>query len=285
MNKKQIKILKTLLGQDILHTLEKAELYNPMTNTTSDPHEIEISLQIVPRTIMSFLYKHLKPMKANDQLDLELPFVDQARMNINKLSNDVYSGEIYKENKVVYRFKYRPLPSLGLIILSTFELYDVEDLDKIPEHEDKQKENDLMNIINERFQLQSLIKEVIDENMKERDAIQMLLLERVKEAITPKDEFSMNEKKLKLKEFLESRRKTTLNESAIEKHDLDCLDCTGNLYKTGDKHITCCLCFGEFYNKSIPFKKKEGKVEFKFPKNFDVENIEMLLDTIKNNKK
>ena len=284
MNQKQIKFLKSVLGSDIMDVLEKSELYKLGTKTTVDPNEIRVALQIVPRTILSYLIVNLKPMAVGDTKELELPFAD-GRVNINKLGPDVYSGEVYsQDSKILYEFKYRSLPSIGLVLLSTFELYEVptEEVKPALVHDDT--EHKLQDLIDQRLKLHELIRGVVDQRITEREALQQMLLMKLKESFAQPVEDAMVDKKLKLREFLDSRH--SRSEEEVEKNeDLKCLQCTSLLYKSGDKHIKCCVCYGEFHNKEIKFEKKEGKVSFKFPKSFDQENIEMLLESLKSKKK
>lgn len=287
MKAKQVNAIKSILGKDIFDVLEKTELYKPQTKTTLDPSEIRIAMEIVPRTILTYLITNLKPLKSGEIKELDLPFAN-GKINVNKLSNDVYNGEIYSEGKVVYEFKYRSLPSIGLIILSTFELYDIIDNEIAPSIE-KQNEVDskiceIQKIIDERLQLHSLIRNVVDQKISEREALQQMLLAKLKHSFEEQEGVPVADKKLKLKEFLENRQKKV--EDKLDKSEnLKCSDCNTTIYKSGENHIKCCICYGEFHNKNIKIEKNENTVRFKFPKGFDQENIEMLLDSLKKIKK
>lgn len=291
MKDNQIKLIKSLLGKDIFQDLEKAELYNSQTNTTNDPKEIAIALQIVPRVVLTYLISHLKSMQIGDIKELTLPFAE-GRLSVNKLSNDVYSGEVFStDHKKLYHFKYRSLPAIGLVLMSTFELYDMSEMNAAKENVvEVDQEQRLQALIDEKLKFHALIRDVVDQRIAEREVLQQMLLNKLKSAIFTQQpvENEMKDKKLKLKEFLESRQKKiedTGSEELDKSDSLSCPDCTGSIYKSGDAHIKCCICFGEFHNKDIKFEKKEGRVSFKFPKNFDKENIDMLLDTIKSNKR
>lgn len=297
MKENQIKAIKATLGEDIFDVLEKVELLKLQTKTNVDPLEIKIALEIVPRTILTYLIMHLKPVKKDGFIDLELPFCS-GRMQANKHSNDVYSGEIFdSENKKVAEFKYRSLPSVGLVILTTFELYDLTahvqppvTIELRPE-ESKESFADssvkLQSIIDERLQLHNLVRNVVNQTITEREAMQRMLMLKIKESLSYniKESEEINyTKKNKLKEFLENKNKKE-NDIIDKSEDLECPDCTTTIYKSGDSHIKCCICYGYFRNKEIKFSKKEGNIAFKFPKTFDIDNINMLLDTLKRNKK
>jgi hypothetical protein len=314
MNNKQTELVKSLLGEDFFQELEKFEILKPATNTMADPSEIRIALQIVPRTVLSFLFLHLKSKKPGEFAKIELPFAN-AWMEVNKLNYDTYSGIIYKEGKVVTEFKYRPLPSIGLILMSAFELYDVETIEKQVEFYPKQenKVNDLQRIIDERLSLQHLVSEVVERKISEREAINKLINERITQkvadvaikiqeenkkaaleqsmeldvsATAPQDTpvLAMAEnKKSKLKQFLDKKEaKRKENKVEINKNEIKCPDCKTALFKSGEKSLKLCVCYGDHNGKSVKFKKnEEGKVVFKFPAGFETENIEMLVDTLK----
>lgn len=286
MKPNQVKFLKSVLGQDIMDVLAKSELYKPDTKTTVDPAEIKVALQIVPRTILTWLIVTLKPMRNGDSLEVDLPFAP-GKIHINKLGADVYSGEVYtEEHKKVYEFKYRSLPSVGLVLLSTFELYELpkEDLEVTQQvdTESSNKLDSLQDLIDQRLKLNDIIRNVVDQKLSERDALQHMLFMKLKESFTKPEESPMTDKKLKLREFLDSRQKKT---EELDKSEIKCPDCTSTLFKSGDSHIKCCICYGEHRNKEIKFEKNESGVKLKFPKTFDQENIEMLLDCLKRSKK
>lgn len=286
MNLKQITFLKSVLGSDIMDVLAKSELYKPGTKTTVDPNEIRVALQIVPRTILSWLICHLKPMQIGDSKELDLPFAE-GKLHVNKHGADVYSGEVYDKNsKVLYEFKYRSLPSVGLVLLTTFELYEDPTPEVIaiaPQAPVQETDSKLQDLIDQRLKLHDIIRGVVDQRITEREALQQMLLMKLKESFAQPAEDAMVDKKLKLREFLDGRNKK--DEEVEKSEDLKCIQCTSLLYKSGDKHIKCCVCYGEFHNAEIKFEKKEGKVSLKFPKSFDQENIEMLLESLKSKKK
>ena len=301
------------MGEDIFEDLEKIEMFKPDTNSTLDPAEIKIALQIVPRAVLGFLIAHLKPLNVGGNLDLPLPFAN-ATLHVNKISHDVYTGDVVREGKRITEFKYRSLPGIGLILMSTFELYDIADLDKL--RADKPEEtgiDKIQKIIDERLRLSALVRNVVDQRISERDAIQQLINERLSEEVEYEDEdeeelieeplhseeedsveiledskedvMDSKAKKSKLKEFLDSREKRREEKVELDKSEkIECPDCKTNLYK-GEKHFKLCICYGQFHNKEIKVKKAEdGRYNFKFPKSFDTDNVEMLLEAIKSNK-
>lgn len=299
MNEKETKIVKSILGDDFFIELEKSEIFKPNTKTVVSPEEIKVALQIVPRTILSYLFSNLKYRDTGDIIDLELPFVPGAAIHINKLGPDNYKGEVIKEGKVLVEFQHRSLPSIGLILLTTFELYDLSLLDEIkepPKKEVCEKVEKLQDLIDERMMLHHLIKDVVDRRISERDAIHKLIQEKLNshimsvntepeqgEALMTNKEAESMDKKSKLREFLENKEQRRQEEVEIDKSEIRCQDCLTPLYKAGDKdEIKLCVCYGQFHNKTIEFSKsQDNRVKFKFPKSFDTDNVEMLLDTIK----
>jgi hypothetical protein len=314
---KYVQIIKNILGEDFFEELKKSEIgsgiFKPDTKTALDPSEIKIALQIVPKTILSFLIFNLKHLDKGSNIDLPLPFAD-AVLHVNKISNDVYTGDIVSKGKRITEFKYRSLPGIGLILMSTFELYDMDDLGKIRnEKTEDDKIDKLQDIIDERLKLNALVRSVVDQRISEREAIQQIVNDRLSEQFEYEDEEEEEEsfeeplhseeedsveiledskedimdsqaKKSKLKEFLDNREKKRQEQVELDKSEIGCPDCGTNLYK-GEGHFKLCICYGENYNKEIKIKKtQDGKFDFKFPKSFDTDNVEMLLEAIKSNK-
>jgi hypothetical protein len=319
--KNYVQVVKKLLGRDIFDELKKAEIgsgiFKPDTRTTVDPEEIRIALQIVPRAVLSYLVANLKSLEIGGNKELNLPFAN-AQMHVTKISHDVYMGEIYENGKRKTEFKYRSLPGIGLIVMSTFELYDMVDLDKIKEEkiEEEPKMSKLQDIIDQRLKLHCLIKDVVDQRISEREAIRQLIQDKISEAINIKEldtdeddedesedldiDFSEESedleeseedimdsisKKSKLKDFLDSREKKRQEKVELDKSEkISCPDCKTNIYK-GEDSFKLCLCYGEHYNEKIKVKKTEdGRYKFNFPKSFNTDNVELLLDAIKASK-
>jgi len=293
LSEKDTSLIKSILGDDIFQELEKSEvgggLYKKNTKTALDPGEIKVALEIVPRTILSFLMANLKHKEAGEVCKIDLPFAPGAVLECHKLGADNYSGEIVKEGARCVEFLHRSLPGIGLIILTTFELYDLSDMrtnNSAPENHDKTEK--LQEIIDQRLELHRLVRDVVDKRISERAAIDMLIRERLSSHIVSvqidneKDEAPMD-KKSKLRQFLENREKKRQEPVEMDKSDINCPDCGNTLFKNeNDKQIKLCICYGDNMNKTIKFTKAEGgKVNLKFPKSFDIDNIEMLLDALK----
>jgi ribosomal protein L37AE/L43A len=297
MKLKDAKIVKSILGQDIFEELKKSAIYKPETKTALQPEEIRVALEIVPRSVLSFLFMHLKNRESSEVIDIELPWATGAKLHVNKLGADNYSGEITKEGKRMYEFQHRSLPSIGLILLSVFELYDLDMLNEIKEKPIEpavqNRVERLQDLIDDRLMLHNLIRDVVDKRITEREAIGRLIKEKLTEHISsvsaekveePKEEETMEEdKKSKLRQFLENREKKRQEPFEMDKsEDVKCPDCKTVIHKQESNEIIPCVCYGEFFNKSIKITKTiDGKVKIKFPKTFDIDNIEMLLEAVK----
>jgi hypothetical protein len=86
----------------------------------------------------------------------------------------------------------------------------------------------------------------------------------------------------KLEKFLNKSKQEQKKEAQIKKTEgISCPDCGFSLYE-GGKSLVLCICYGEDWNKNIKIKKAENTIKMQFPKNIDPENIEMLLNTLKN---
>lgn len=297
LNERDTKVITDLLGEDFFDALQKSEIYKPNTKSVVSPDEIKVALQIVPRAILSYLFANLRHKGIGDVVDLELPFASNAHLHINKLGPDNYKGEVTQDGKRLVEFQHRSLPSIGLILLTTFELYDLSLLDEIKESKEPQQckqEQDLQRMIDERMRLQGLVQEVVERKLSEREAIYSLVKERLnahvlsinlaeKTGLPNNEEQESMDKKSRLKEFLESRERRRQESVDMDKSEIKCQDCSTSIYKNNDKAIKLCICYGEFMGKSIKLQKTEnGQIKLKFPKSFDIDNVEMLLDTIKN---
>lgn len=307
MNEKEIKLVTSILGDDFFDSLNKSEsgsIFKENTKTATDPEDIKIALQIVPRVILSWLFSNLKYKNVGENIDIDLPFAN-GNLVATKFGPDNYSGNIVSEGERVVRFKYRSLPAIGLIIMSTFELYDMSQVDEIKntqktdeefEERSHNKIEHLQSMIDERLNLHRLVGSVVDKKIEEREAIAELIKLRLNHAVAlssmkyqgeddeEKKEGPVKEdKKSKLKDFLAFRESKRQEPIEIDKSEnINCPDCDTNLYKKEDDGITLCICYGQSMNKTIKFKKSEdGTIKLKFPKKFDIENIEMILDAIK----
>jgi ribosomal protein L37AE/L43A len=298
MKLKDAKIVKSILGEDIFEVLKKSAIYKPETKSAIQPEEIRVALEIVPRAVLSFLFANLKYRENNAVVELDLPWATNAKLFINKQGADNYKGEIVKDGKRLAEFMHRSLPSIGLILLTTFELYDLDMLDEIkekaPQPEVQQRVDKLQDLIDERLMMHSLIRDVVDKRISEREAIGRLIKEKLNDHVAmastqqssgeSEDQAPMEEtKKSKLREFLESRERKRQDAVEMDKsEDIKCPDCRTVIYKKETSDIIPCICYGEHMTKPIKITKSEdGKVKIKFPKSFDLDNIEMLLDALK----
>jgi hypothetical protein len=195
--------LKKTLGEDFFDSLAKVELWKPGTKGTLDHEEIRTALQIVPRTVIAFLIRELVPMEIGERKEIKLPVAENAIMRATKNERDVFSGEIEEDQKKIVEFKLRSLPGVGLVIMSAFELYDMENLinsanlpmptPQVPEPQPTQPppapefaqgaESKVQNLIDERLALHDLIGKVIDKKIMEKDAINQLVLGKLTEAV------------------------------------------------------------------------------------------------------
>jgi len=282
-------LIKKMLGQDFFEALNKSDVYKMYNKTVTGLDEMATGLKIVPRAVMSFIISNLSHMQNDDNKDLELPFAPDCYLQVVKKGPDVFSGFVYSKGKKINEFVNRSIPGIGLVLMTTFELYETEDLKHSKQKEEQTFDvGKLQEIIDERLRLHSLVSRVVDQKIAQRDAVDILVKEKLAQALADKensDNEDHNSRANKLKVFLEKKRERT-EEAMFEKtENIDCPDCGSNLYK-GEKELTLCICYGEDWNKNIKIKKNESSIKMKFPKSMDSENIEMLLQTLKqiNNK-
>lgn len=288
MGNKNKQIISSLLGDSFFEDLQKFEIIKPQTETAVDHEEMATALQIVPRAVMGWLVKNLSDMKEGENKTLPLPFAktEGATLSLKKLVNDVYSGDIIRNGKVANKFLYRTIPGIGLIILTTFELYEIDDLEKTPEQRgvDLDIDKKIKEIVEEKLNLRRMIEQVVDKKMSEKDAIESLVLAKLTSQLKPIEikkipQVKEGEKRpLKLKEFLEKiNRKFSLK---MEKSEcVKCPDCGQTILLMGK--FSGCVCLGDDRNKKVSLTKSEQGFDIVFGKNWDEENIEMVLEALR----
>ena len=83
-----------------------------------------------------------------------------------------------------------------------------------------------------------------------------------------------------LKKFIESRKSYSIN--PLNKSDISCPDCGNILFKSAE--WVGCFCYGGLKD-GITLKKTESGVKIEFSPAWDVDNIEMLLQFLRNKNK
>lgn len=285
-------LIKNMLGKDFFEVLNKSDVYKMYNKTVTGLDEMATGLKIVPRAVMSFVISNLSHMVVDGNKDLELPFAPDCHLQVTKKGPDVFSGFVYSKGKKINEFTNRSIPGIGLVLMTTFELYDTEDLkDSRQKEEQTFNVSKLQDIIDERLKLHSLVSRVVDQKLAQRDAVDILVKEKLAQALAEKEQHVHFEPEVyeetkadKLKTFLDKKNRK-IEEAMFEKTEkIDCPDCGTNLYK-GEKTLTLCICYGEDWNKDIKIQKNEFNIKMKFPKSMDNENIEMLLQTLKSKNK
>jgi len=282
--------LRKTLGEGGMAELAKFELYKPGTNTVVDHEELKTALQIVPRAVLSFLYHKLEPMKQGEHLDTELPVDGRpAMMHIDKLGPDVYSGTIDQEGKKVAEFKNRTLPSVGLVIMTAFEMYGERSFEQTtPGGPGEDLETKVQKLVDDRVALHALVDQVVSKKLEQREAVGMMLLRRLGEAAQaqgkPEDRPAEARKPRALSQFLRTRalKKSKPREFVIEMakgESADCPDCGKVIFAKGA--FSACVCYGDDMQRKVFVRKHEKGVQVRFSKGWDPENIEMLLEALR----
>lgn len=297
--------LGKVLGEDFFESLAKTELWKPGTRTTIDHEEIKTGLHIVPRAIMSFLFQELVPMAIGESKEVAIPVGPDCILRATKHERDVYTGDITENNKSIVDFKYRSVPGIGLIIMSAFELYDVDQL-KVPEKQSAPEPKDdvsdkVQKMIDERMALHSLVERVVEQKLSQKDAIQQLIMAKLSASIAmpasmSRDELMSHEdpkmekadekpaKGSPLKAFLERKKSKSKDYSVhmAKGEQVDCPDCHKNIFD--GKLFSGCICLGDDREKKLFIKKTEEGISVRFSKGWDQENIEMLLEVLRRKK-
>lgn len=305
MKKNAEYFLKSTLGDDFLESLgdslSKSEIYKQGTRTITDTNDLFQGLQIVPKALLSLLIRELSPMQIGDTKEIKIPGKEDTIVITTKHERDSFSGQVLQNNVKISDFLHRSIPGLGLVLLSILELYDAEDLGAEISPVNSAKEAEINRIIDERMNLHSLINKVIDGKLMHRDAIQQLLLSKLsqlseehkeiskehEEMSKPKEESKptvilLAPKKRPLEEFVENRKKKLSKKEhfiQMEKSEtVSCPDCGNSIFSNG--LYSGCICFGD--NKKLHIKKSEDGYKISFGKGWDAENIEMLLEILRN---
>ncbi len=278
--------LSKALGEDFLESLAKTDIWKPDTKTVSNLDDMKVGLKIVPRAVMSLLISELTPMKIGEAKDIKLPLPNDVRVHVNKHERDQYSGEVFENNEKLTEFKFRSVPGLGLVLMSTFELYSMED-DRKPEPAGLDEEK-VQKMIDERIALHRMIENVVDGKLRQRDAVQGMLLGKLTNAINSetvqKGEEMTVKKSSPLKAFLENKNKKK-NEFTVHMakgESTDCPDCGKNLFD--GVAFSSCICYGEDFGRKIFLRKSDDGIKVRFSSGWDVDNIAMLLETLRNRK-
>lgn len=241
------------MGEEAFESLIKYDILKLKTNTVVSDAELFNALQVVPAAVLAFLKKELIPMKEGENKVIELPVEGGAKMDITKLGADVYTGNIFKDGKYLSQFKFRPLPSVGLVLLTTFELYDVSNFSsKSASKEDKDN-------------IAKKVEMAVNENTGNIKA------NEIKDEISPIKNF--------LKNKVEKREYTIVN---LTKSAVNCPDCDQQIF--GESLISPCVCFGADRQKKIFFKSEKDGVKIRFSKGWDAQNMQMFLEAIKKRK-
>lgn len=308
MKKNSSELIKSMLGETFMEDLAKFDMVNIKTDTVISHEELADAYKVVPRAVMTWLISVLTPMMQGDSKDIDLPFerTSGAKMSVTKIANDVYSGDFYKDGKKLGRFMYRSIPGIGLVLLTTFELYDIDNLiapsnghslpAPVPVEDKKDTNPDLYQqvgkMIEERLALKNLIDQVVDNKLAQRDAVEKLFLMRMSEEVRKQKE-QKNEKndtpkanpvsasvknQLKLGKFLNKKKEKFFKVTMAKSEVIQCPDCGFDIFnETG---FSGCVCFGEDRKSKITLIKTEDGVKISFSKNWDKENIEMLLKVL-----
>lgn len=180
--------LNKTLGENF-EDLLKTEIYKPGSRTTVDINDMKIGLQIVPRAIMGLLIRELSPMNIGETKEITIPVPLSTIMKVTKHERDSLSGEIIQENKKIAEFMHRSIPGIGLVLLSSLELYDIDNLsqEQTPSEDLTQKIN---RAIDERLSLHDLVGKVVDKKIQERDAIKELFMAKITQDLEEKQKIA-----------------------------------------------------------------------------------------------
>lgn len=267
-----------------MESLTKFELWKPGTKTVVDHEEIRTALMIVPRTIIAILIKELIPMLVEQSVEFSLDVGNNVKIKATKHERDVYSGTVEEDNKVLVDFKNRSVPGLGLVIMSAFELYNINDLPRSQKDSESVNHENVQKLIDDRLALHSIVERVVEHKIAQRDAIKnMMLMKLTSEIHNAPVHIEHIRKGSPLKDFLELRKnKQKSKEFSVQLakgEHVDCPDCGKQIFAAGA--FSGCVCLGDDMDRKIFIKKSEEGVKIRFGRGWDEENIELLLELLR----
>lgn len=142
------KLLKAIVGDQGLQTLEKM-IYKKGSRSIVNDASMLLSLLVVPRAIMSWLVKEIKPMKTGEQKTIAFPSDPSIKIHVWKQDVDQYRADFIKAGSIIHSFENETLPSVGQQFMSAFEMYGDEDVVKIPKDEFIDEHEKLVDVLRE----------------------------------------------------------------------------------------------------------------------------------------
>lgn len=300
--------LKKALGNDFLESLgdslSKSEVFKQGSRTITDTDDLFQGLQIVPRALLRLLVRELSPMQIGDTKEIKIPGKEDTIVRATKHERDSFSGQVIQNNVKINDFLHRSIPGLGLVLMTMLELYDMDDLEKESSVNHNQEAH-INKLIDERMHLHSLINQVVDGKMMQRDAVNSLFMDKLSQLYQehkkikedhkvimeqPKPSLVVilepKKKSRPLAEFVENRKKKIAKKEfsieMVKSETVGCPDCGQTIFN--DSGISACLCYGNDMGRKVYLKKTENGVKISFPKSWNPDNIEMLLEVLRSKK-
>jgi hypothetical protein len=293
-------VVNSMFGEQFLEKLTKnAEIaiHKPLAAYGINGSEIAQSLNVIPRAVMSWLVLNILPMKVGDSLNRPLDPIDPlVQFNVQKIDRDLYNGTLEKGGKEITRFKNRTLPGIGLVIMSTLELYKPEDLQNMPEqpapvaaacqhsinHEMLLRDSAKAGLFSQLTYEEILKLRIKTEIELARLKTEIEAMRNISAPVVPAEPVAQ-----KLRRFLENRdiekSERTFEIILAKSENSSCADCGQPICVNGK--LIGCLCLGDQRNDKIFLKKTEKGTQIKFSKSWDIENIELMLDILKRRNK
>jgi hypothetical protein len=286
-------ILSSLVGKELTETLMKSDgIFKPNVAAVASIDEMHRGLSIVPKIVLKWLSLNLKNMQLSEVKDIQIPWNSKASLHVEKKENDLYSGHLSLNNKPIY-YTFRTLPGVGLILLSHLELYDLDSKEEVivPDFS-----KEISDQIEEKLKLIQLVEHVVDKKLSQRDAVEQLIKDKIQKILSSKEEkvesqpldlapVEVPDAKVRpLKAFLDNKReknkiKFSLPINFEKNENIECPDCLKNIFVKGE--YRGCICFGEDEKNEAFLKKNNKNTDLYLDKDWDKENIEMLIDIIK----
>ena len=125
MNKGQKNFLDGCLGAGSCELLSKA-IHREGFTVNFDQVEQYLAMLAVPHTILAWVNSVCRQLADGGNKEFDIPG-HASKLLLNKIANDIYSGQIVEDGKVLHRFSNLTIPQLAGNIMTALEMY--EDLD------------------------------------------------------------------------------------------------------------------------------------------------------------
>ena len=301
MNKGQKNFLDGCLGAGSCELLSKA-IHREGFTVNFDQVEQYLAMLAVPHTILAWVNSVCRQLADGGNREFDIPG-HGSKLLLNKIANDIYSGQIVEDGKVLHRFSNLTIPQLAGNIMTALEMY--EDLDaKVSGHKAVMEViAPLIEKLVAAHAAPAPVQIVINAAPAAQPAPVVVpslvqtppvMKEEPKAAEETSESSSSTISKSEPTQHTNMQDEAKLSETArkivqkaigtrMTKAEMEvrCPDCGGQEFK-GEKFVGC-ICMGDLATEANlkVLKSEDGNFRIEFGRGWDQDNIEMLLEILK----